>query len=293
MDDVEAHVSGPRPADDRVEVGAVVVEERSGVVEDLGHLDDVLVEQAERRGVRQHQPGGALVHLRAQVVEVEVAAIGRRDLRELVARHRHARRVGAVRRVGGDDRVALLALALVGEVRAHQHQAGQLALRAGRGLQGDGGEPRHLGQDLLQLPHQLERTLGALVLLMRMQVREAGQPRGALVDPRVVLHRAGAERIEAGVDPEVAVGQVREVAHDLVLGQLGQARRLLAGERGGNLGHRQAVVGHPPRPAAGLALLVDELHQPHTSASTSARRSMSAGVRFSVSATSSTSSMPS
>ena len=120
-----------------------------------------------------------------------------------------------------------------------------------------------------------------------------GQPRGALVDARVVLHRAGAERVEAGVDAEVAVGQVREVAHDLVLGQLGQARRLLAGERGRNLGHRQAVVGNAPGPAARLALLVDELHQPHTSASTSARRSMSAGVRFSVSATSSTSSMPS
>ena len=177
VDDVEAHVAGPRPADDRVEVGAVVVEERAGVVEDPRHLDDVLVEEPERRGVRQHQPGRALVHLRAQVVEVEVAAIGRRDLLELVARHRDARGVGAVRRVGGDDRVALLALAPVGEVRPHQHQAGQLALRPGRGLQRDGGQPGHLGQDLLQLPHQLERALGALVLLVRVQVREAGQPR--------------------------------------------------------------------------------------------------------------------
>ena len=58
-----------------------------------------------------------------------------------------------------------------------------------------------------------------------------GSARGALVDARVVLHRARAERVEAGVDPEVAVGEVREVAHDLVLGQLGQARRLLARER--------------------------------------------------------------
>ena len=198
-----------------------------------------------------------------------------------------------MRRVGGDDRVALLALAPVGEVGAHQHQARQLALRPGRRLQRHGGQPGHLGQDLLQLPHQLERALGALVLLVRVQVREAGQPRGALVDARVVLHRAGAERVEAGVDAEVAVGEVREVAHDLVLGQLGQARRLLAGERRRNLGHRQPVVRDAPGPAARLALLVDELHQPHTSASTSARRSMSAGVRFSVSATSSTSSMPS
>ena len=74
VDDVEAHVAGPRDPADGVQVRAVVVEERAGVVEDLRDLLDVLVEEAERRRVRQHQPGGALVHLRAQVVEVEVAA---------------------------------------------------------------------------------------------------------------------------------------------------------------------------------------------------------------------------
>ena len=78
-----------------------------------------------------------------------------------------------MRGVGGDDRVALLALAPVGEVGAHQHQPRQLALRAGGRLQRHGRQPRHLGQDLLQLPHQLERALRALVLLMRVQVREA------------------------------------------------------------------------------------------------------------------------
>ena len=174
MDDVEAHVSGPRLADDGVEVGAVVVEERAGRVEDLRHFDDVLVEEAQGRRVRQHQPGRALVDLRAQVVEVEVAALRRRDLLELVAGHRHARRVRSVCCVGRDDRVALLAFASVGEVRAHQHQAGQLALRAGGRLKRDGGKPGDLGEDLLELPHQLEGALRALVLLMRVEVREPG-----------------------------------------------------------------------------------------------------------------------
>ena len=106
VDDVEAHVAGPRAADDRVQVRAVVVEERAGVVEDPRHLLDPLVEEPERRRVRQHQPRRPLVHLRAQVVEVEVAARVGRDLLELVAGHRHARGVRAVRGVGGDDRVA-------------------------------------------------------------------------------------------------------------------------------------------------------------------------------------------
>ena len=293
MDDVEPHVAGPRLADDGVQVGAVVVQQCATGVEDLRHLADALVEEPERRGVRQHQPGGALVHLCPQIVEVEVATIGGRDLLELVARHRHARRVRPVRRVCGDDRVALGAFAAVLEVRAHEHQARQLPLGAGSRLQRHGRETGDLGEDLLQLPHQLQRALRALVFLVRVQVGEPGQRDHALVDARVVLHRAGAERVEAGVDPEVPIGEIREVADDLVLGQLGQARRLLAREARRHLGYGQAVARHPSCPPARLALLVDQLHQPHTSASTSASRSTSAGVRFSVSATSRTSSSPS
>ena len=66
-------------------------------------------------------------------------------------------------------------LAAVVEVGAHQHQAGELALRAGRRLERHGVEPGDLGQDLLQPPHQLERALRALLDLVRVQVAEAGQ----------------------------------------------------------------------------------------------------------------------
>ena len=164
---------GREMPDDRVQVRAVVVEERARVVEDPRDLLDALVEEPERRRVREHEAGGALVHLPAQVVEVEVAARVGLDLLELVAGHRHARRVRAVRRVGGDDRVALLAA--VGEVRAHEHEPGQLALRAGRRLERHRREPRDLGEDLLQPPHELERALRGLVLLVRVQVAEPGK----------------------------------------------------------------------------------------------------------------------
>ena len=74
VDDVEPHVAGPRDAADGVQVRAVVVHQRAGVVEDVADLLDVLVEETERRGVRQHQAGGLPVDLLAEVVEVDVAA---------------------------------------------------------------------------------------------------------------------------------------------------------------------------------------------------------------------------
>ena len=45
VDDVEAHVAGPRVAHHRVEVGAVVVERPAGLVDQRGDLGDVLVEE--------------------------------------------------------------------------------------------------------------------------------------------------------------------------------------------------------------------------------------------------------
>ena len=197
-------------------------------------------------GIREHEAGSPLVHLPAQVLEVEVAARVGLDFRELVARHRDARGVRPVRGVGGDDRVSLLAA--VGEVRAHEHEPGELALRPGGRLQRHGRKSRDLGEDLLQVPHQLERALGVLVLRMRVQVAEPRERGSALVDARVVLHRAGAERVEARVDPEGAVGERREVPHDLRLGELGKARRVCPAQAGGKLGDREVGSRWDARP---------------------------------------------
>ena len=63
-----------------------------------------------------------------------------------------------------------------------------------------------------------------------MQPGVAGQRRDPLVEPRVVLHRAGAERVEARVEVEVAPREPVVVADDLRLGDLGQLGRLGAEE---------------------------------------------------------------
>ncbi len=260
MDDVEAHVARAGDAADGIQVRSVVVHEGARGVEDVPDRLDVLVEEPERRRVRQHQSRRVLVHLAAEVVQVDVPARVGLHRRHLVAGHGHARRVRPVRGVGNDDLAAHVVLPPLLEVRAHQEQARELALAARRRLEADRVEPRHLAQDLLQLPFELERALHGFVVGERVQVAEAGQRRDALVHARVVLHRARAQRVEARVDPEVARRERREVAQHLRLGELRQARRRRAGELGRDGRNRQLRARHREPAASRAGLLVDQLH---------------------------------
>ncbi len=63
---VNAHVAGFDPAEYRGEIGAVVVEQPPGVVDDVRNLPDVPLEHSQRRGVGQHQAGGLGAHHLAQ-----------------------------------------------------------------------------------------------------------------------------------------------------------------------------------------------------------------------------------
>ena len=164
----------------------------------------------------------------AQVVEVDAALLVGGELHHLVAGHRHRRGVGAVRGVGGEHLGPVLAA--VGVVGAGEQQARQLAVRSGRGLEADVRQAADLRQRLLEQPHQLEGALGPLRLLRRVQPRVARQRRHPLVEARVVLHRARAERVEARVEVEVPPRDPVVVPDDLGLRDLGQLRRLGAEE---------------------------------------------------------------
>jgi hypothetical protein len=307
VDDVETHVARAADPHDRVEVRAVVIERRPDPVHDPLDLLDPRLEQPERRGIGEHQARDVLVGLRAQIVEVDVAAGVDADLDDLVTGHRHRRRVRAVRGVGGQHLGPVLAAVLV--ERSRQQYAGKLALRPCARLERDVWEAGDLAERVLEAPHELERALRVARILERVKPRVAGQPGDPLVQLGVVLHRARAERVEAGVEIEVPLGQAVVVAHDLGLGDLGQAGRLGAPgvrreqlvER--SLGHVELRGGK--RPAAVLRALEDRegvvgladharvfgaaavRSAAIAALSASARRSISARVRRSVIATSS------
>ncbi len=183
-----------------------------------------------------------------------------------------------------DQDLRALRLAALPVVGAHHQQRGQLALGARRGLQRHGREAADLGQPALERVQDRQVALHGRRVLQRVRLGEAGQAGHALVELRVVLHGARAERVEAAVDAEVALRQPQVVAHHVELRELGEAvvaahelrgQRLLRHVAGGQIqagaaGDAELVQGRlaharPPAPAVIAA-------SARTSASTSERR---------------------
>src|SRR5690606_35127238 len=91
----------------------------------------------------------------------------------------------------------------------------------------------------------------------RVRAGQAGQLRRPLVDLRVVLHRARAERIEPEIDGVVQVRQAVEVPEQVELTHLREAWRTLATDRCGQLrlpGGGLARLGRWRREAYGTPL---------------------------------------
>ena len=68
---------------------------------------------------------------------------------------------------------------------------------------------------------QFERALHRRLRLQRMNVAEARQPRQLFVDAGIMLHRAGAERIEPGVDGIILLRQAHVVSQGFRLAEAG------------------------------------------------------------------------
>jgi hypothetical protein len=231
VDDVEAHVARTHLAENRVEVGAVVIREAAGVVDDFLDVGNRFLEYAERRRIGQHQSGGLRTDCGFQRVDVDGAGGIGRDFLDRVAAHGRGRRVGAVRRVRHDDLAPRGVAARIVVGADHRHP-GELAVRARHRRHRHAGHAGHVLQHFLQLEHAGEETLSGLVRARRMARQKLRQHRQRIARARVVLHRARAERVELRVDREVLLRKPRVVAHHVELGDFRQRRGILAAQRG-------------------------------------------------------------
>ena len=122
----------------------------------------------------------------------------------------------------------LARVAALFEQRANQQDAGEFAVRAGRGLQRDRVHAGDLGERGFQARHHFHAALRQRLGLIGMRPGQAFGARHHFVDPRVVLHGAGAQRIHAVIDGVVPGGKAREVADGLHLADFGEAFDFLA-----------------------------------------------------------------
>ena len=118
--------SPAQAAEDRVEVRAVHVGERADLVDRLEQLANALLEQAERRGVRDHHRGRPWTECRAECIDVHSAVGSRWDRDRPVAGHRCRGGVCAMARVR-HEHVAPLGVAAATVMGADHEDPGQLA----------------------------------------------------------------------------------------------------------------------------------------------------------------------
>ena len=212
---VDAEVAGAHLADQRVHVGAIHVEQAALGMQDVGDFVNLLLEHAQGVGIGQHQSRDILVHLCFECGDVDHAARIRLQILNRVVHHGGRGGIGSVRGIRNQNLLSRVAFGLV--IGANHEQAGHLAMGAGGGLQRDRIHPRDLDQLLAQRFDDVQRALRNLLRLVRMPVRNSIHPRHGLVYPRVVLHRARAERVHTEIDGIVPSGHSREMADDLDL----------------------------------------------------------------------------
>ncbi len=171
VDDIEAHVTRPHLAENRVEVGAVVIQQAAGRVHDACHFLDTPLEHAEGRRVGQHDAGRLRADHRAQCFDIDVAIFTDGDLPYDTAAHRRGRRIGAVSRFRHDDLVAreIAACTVIG---ADHRDTRELALRAGHRRERHALHAGHFLEHFLQLEHAGQKALAARLRRQRMAREE-------------------------------------------------------------------------------------------------------------------------
>jgi hypothetical protein len=218
---VHAEIAGTRDAHQRVHVGAIHVEQRALAMQDFGSLDDARFEDAQRVGVGDHQAGHIFRDGFFERGEIQQAVLVGADVLDHVTGDGRSGGVGAVRGIRNQDFLARIALLF--EQGADEQDAGQFALRAGGGLQRDGVHAGDFEQRGFEMRHDLHGALRERFRLIGMRPGEAFGARDQLVDARVVLHGAGAQRIHAVVDGVVPGGEAREVADSFHFADFGEA----------------------------------------------------------------------
>ena len=197
MADVGADRGRARQPDLRVHVGAVHVNLTAVLVDDVADLADVVLEDAVRRRIRDHQ-----ARQTARDALPPSPADRRRPRCRLPCCATTTTRMPAMAALAGLVPCAEAGisttlrprLSAIVVIRANHHQPGELALRARVRLQRDLREAGDLAERRLELAEHVRVALGLLFRRERMHAAERLPRDRQHLGRRVQLHRARPER---------------------------------------------------------------------------------------------------
>ena len=224
--DVDAKIAGPRHSHQRIHIGAVHVNQAASGVDNIRNPADFRFESSQRIGIGQHQSCHIGIHGAGEVNHVDATLFIRLEGAHLVAGNGHAGRVRAMRGIRNQN--VLAGIAALGKIGVNHQDAGQLSLRSGGGLKGNGIHAGYFLKAAGGFVQNPQAALGQRLRRVGMLRRQARQSRYHFIDAGVVLHGAGTERIKSRVHAVVPGGKPRKVADDI---QLGNFRKALTSSR--------------------------------------------------------------
>ena len=226
---IEVSFRGARDSEQAVGVGLVVAAEDALLMCEASELLDADVEDARVLGVREEYRRGAVGEGRLEGFDVWIALFVGLDYRNFVSLDDGHGAVRGVREERRDYLVALVLLALVAPVGADYRGEREDAVRAAAGLHREDVEAGDFLEELACLVEHFEDALRRLVGLERVHICDLRLSREAVVDFRVVLHRAGSlPDVYVAVYAYVFLRKVVVVAHELELRYFGKVGAFFA-----------------------------------------------------------------
>ena len=201
---VKAHQARRCDAEDGVEVGTVVIHLTACIVDNFAGCLDIRLEQTERVGVGDHHRRRGFVGDSSEGVEVHPTVGEAGDFDNFETGHGSTGRVGAVGGIRDND-LRSLVFATVPEVFLNASNGGELTLCTSDGLERDLVHTSAHLKHVLHLVEDGEQPLQVVFGLMRVDVSNARELGDDFVHTRVVLHGAGTQRIESGVNAKVSL----------------------------------------------------------------------------------------
>ena len=135
VDHVKAHIPRPDHAHDRIQIGAVIVAQAAGLMDQPGDFPDIPVKFPHRIGIGQHQTRCIRTQGSPQRIQIYAPVRGRRDIYYDEPVHIGRSRIGAVGGIRYDDLFPCY-ISPRFMVGLDQRDAGKFPMSAGCGLEG-------------------------------------------------------------------------------------------------------------------------------------------------------------